>query len=251
MRKAVEVDPAAYTKFIVDQAIVRYETDGLGAVLVHYNSPASIDDQWYVFIIDGNGTVIGHPDPDRLGLDVKGWVGTDVNGYDFGPEMLATNEMGGWVPSVYVNPAEGTLGDEGAFELKNAWAVRHDGPLFVSGWYINTEEFVPQLISESAEHFRNGGLAAILEFYNNADISEGYLTGIIAAPNGEILTHIDPLLIGTNIEDLLGPAVRDATSEAAWITAEDNPAGAGGPRTMRFWVMDVEGILIGAGWYDD
>ena len=260
-------DPAAYTKFVVDQAIARYEAEGLDATLAHYNSPASIDDQWYVFIIDENDIVIGHPDPDRLGLDVNGWVSNDINGYDFGPEMLAATEMGCWVPYVYVNPAEGTLGDEGAFELKNAWVVRHDGLLFVSGWYINTEEFLPQLITESAEHFRNGGLQAILEFYNdpqgisvgliptaeyynNADIFDGYFTGVIAAPDGEILIHIDPRLIGTDIEDLLGPAVRNATSEGAWITAEDNPAGAKGPETMRFWVIEVDGTLIGAGWYD-
>ncbi len=259
-------DPAAYTKFVVDQAIARYEADGLDATLAHYNSPASIDDEWYVFIIDGNDIVIGHPDPDRLGLDVNGWVGTDINGYDFGPEMLAATENGRWVPYVYVNPAEGALGDKGAFELKNAWAVRHDGLLFVSGWYINTEEFLPQLIAESAVHFRTGGLEAILEFYNdpqgisvgliptaeyynNADIFDGYFTGIIATPDGEILTHIDPRLIGTDIEDLLGPAVRNATPEGAWITAEDNPAGAGGPDTMRFWAIDVDGTLIGAGWY--
>lgn len=220
-----------------------------------------------MFVIDGDDIVVGHPDPDRLGLDVKGRVGTDINGYDFGPEMLAATEMGRWVPYVYVNPAEGTLGDEGAFELKNAWVVRHDGLLFGSGWYIDTEEFVPQLISESAEHFCKGGLEAILEFYNDPQVISagliptadyynrtgtvgGYFTGIIAAPSGEILTHIDPQLIGTDIEDLLGPAVRNATAEGGWITTDDNPAGAG-PETMRIWLIDVDGTLIGAGWYNN
>ena len=258
-------DPAAYTRFVVDEAIARYEDEGLDAALAHYNSAASIDDQWYVFIVDEDDTVVGHYDADRRGLDVKGWVGTDINGYNFGPEMLAATEAGRWVPYVYVNPAAGTLGDEGTFELKNAWVVRHDGLLFGSGWYINTEQFVPQLISESAEHFRRGGMEAILEFYNDpqgvsagliptaeyynrTDTLDGYFTGIIAAPNGEILTHIDPQLIGTDVEDLLGPAVRNATAEGGWITAEDNPAGVG-PQTMRVWFIDVEGTLIGAGWY--
>ena len=261
-------NPAAYTEFVVAQAIARYETEGLDAALDHYNSPSSVDGQWYVFIIDKNDTVIGHYDPDRRGLDVKGWVGTDINGYNFGPEMLAATEAGRWVPYVYVNPAEGTLGDEGAFELKNAWVVRHDGLLFGSGWYINTEAFVPQLISESAEHFRRGGLEAILEFYNDpqgisaglvptaeyynsTDTLDGHFTGVIAAPGGEILAHIDPGLIGTDIEHLLGPAVRYATADGGWITAEDNPAGLGGPETMRFWIIDVDGTLIGAGWYND
>ena len=258
-------DPAAYTRFVVDEAIARYEAEGLDAVLAHYNRPSSIDDQWYVFIIDDNDEVIGHYDADRRGLDVKGWVGTDINGYNFGPEMLAATKAGRWVPYVYVNPAEGTLSDEGAFELKNTWVVRHDGLLFASGWYINTEEFVPQLMAESAEHFRTGGLEAILEFYNDpqgisagliptveyynsTDTLDGYFAGFIAAPDGEILTHFDPGLIGTDIEDLLGPAVRAATAEGAWITAEDNPTG-GGPETMRIWAIDVDGTLIGGGWY--
>ena len=124
---------------------------------------------------------------------------------------------------------------------------------------------MPQLISESAEHFRQGGLEAILEFYNDpqgisvgliptaqyynrTDTLDGYFTGIIAAPDGEILTHINPSLVGTDIEDLMGPAVRNATAEGTWITADDNPAGRG-PQTMRFWVMNVDGTLIGAGWY--
>ncbi len=260
-------DPAAYTKFVVDQAIAQYEAEGLDAALAHHNNPANLDGQWYVFVIDEDDTVIGHYEPDRRGLDVKGWVGTDINGYNFGPEMLAATEAGHWVPYVYVNPAAGTLGDEGAFELKNAWVVRHDGLLFGSGWYINTDEFVPQLIAESADHFRRGGMEAILEFYNDpqgisvgliptaeyynkTDTLDGNFTGIIAAPDGEILTHIDPTLIGTNIEDLLGPAVRNATAEGTWITANDNPADRG-PQTMRFWVMDVDGTLIGAGWYNN
>ena len=66
-----------------------------------------MDGQWYVFIIDENDVVIGHPDPDRRGLDVKGWVGTDANGYNFGPEMLSATEDGKWVSYVYRNPENG------------------------------------------------------------------------------------------------------------------------------------------------
>ena len=258
-------DPAEYTKYVVDSAISRYETQGLEATVDHYSRPGNVDGQWYVFIIDANDTVIAHYNPDLVGLDVKGPVGTDINGYNYGSEMLAATEAGRWVPYVYVNPASGTLGDDGAFELKNAWVVRHDGLLFGSGWYINTHAFVPALISESAEHFRAGGLEAILEFYNDpqgisagliptaqyynrTNTLDGFFSGFIATPDGEILAHIDPSLIGTNIEDLLGPAVRNATPDGAWITAEDNPAQAG-PNTMRVWVIDVDGTLIGAGWY--
>ena len=260
--------PAEYGAFVVDAAIARYQTQGREATLAHYNREESIDGQWYVFIIDEDDRIAAHPERERVGLDVTGWVGTDINGYNFAPEMLSGTGEGKWVSYVFANPASGSLGSgyTGEFELKNAWVVRHDGLLFGTGWYINVEEFLPQLISEEAEHFRRGGLEAILEFYsdprgitesltptaeyyNSTDTLDGYFSGFIAAPDGEILAHIDPALNGTDIEDLLGPAVRNATPDGAWITADDNPAEAGGPQTMRIWAIDVDGTFIGAGWY--
>lgn len=261
-------NPMAYTRWFVDAAIARYDADGLASALAHYNDPDSVDEQWYVFIVDRNAEVIGHYDPQRLGLNLLGFAGTDINGYKFGPEMLAADETGRWVPYVYVNPAEGTLDNESAFELKNAWVVRHDGLLFGSGWYINSDEFLPALISEASEHFRAGGLEAILafyndpygisagliptvEYYNRTETLDGYFSGFVAAPDGDILAHFDSSLIGTDIEDLLGPAVRKATAEGIWLTAVDNPADVAGPESMRIWVVDVNGTLIGGGWYND
>ena len=125
---------------------------------------------------------------------------------------------------------------------------RHDGLLFGSGWYVDTGEFAPALFSEPAEHFRRGGLEAVLEFYNDprgisaglipiaeyynrTGTLDGYLSGIIAAPDGEILAHIDAEFIRTDITDLLGPAVHNATAEGGWINAKDNPADVGVSRT--------------------
>ncbi|WP_419932274.1 hypothetical protein [Candidatus Poriferisodalis sp.] len=258
-------DAAAYTRFVVSQAIDLYDSAGLDALLDEVNSPDSVDGQWYVFVVDSDDTIIGHYDDNRLGADLNGWIGTDVNGYVFGAEMLTATQAGKWVPYVFSNPASGALGDEDSFEFKNAWVVRHDGLLFGSGWYVDTEEFAPQLFSEAAEHFRSGGLEAFLEFstepggvntgliplaeyYNRTVTLDGLFTGIAAAPDGTILAHIDPGLIDTDIEDLLGPAVRNATAEGGWITADDNPEGIG-PETMRMWLIDVDGTLIGGGWY--
>ena len=88
-----------------------------------------------MFIVDENDTVIGHPDVQRLGLDVKGWVGIDANGYNFGPDMLSASEEGKWVSYVFRNPESGSLGSDhtGTLQLKNAWVVKHDGLLFASG----------------------------------------------------------------------------------------------------------------------
>ena len=105
-----KADPAAYTQYVVGTAIARYENQGLDATIVHYSQPDSIDGQWYVFIIDADDRVIAHPDPGHVGLDLKGWVGTDANRYEFGPAMLAATEEGMWVSYVYRNPARGGAG---------------------------------------------------------------------------------------------------------------------------------------------
>ena len=257
--------PAAYTQFVVRQAIARYEAEGLEATLEHYNDVGSLDGQWSVFIIDSDNKLIGHYDSNRRGGDIEGILGTDINGYEFGSQMLAATAEGRWVSYFDVNPARGPLDDEDALQLKNGWIVRHDGLLFGSGWFIDTEHFTPQLITESAEHFRAGGIEALqafyndpqgisaglipaAEYYNRTNVLGGFFTGIVAGPDGKILLHIDPMLIGTDIESLLGPAVRDASETGAWITAADNPDGIG-PETMRVWAISVDGTFIGAGWY--
>ena len=184
--------PIEYTKFFVDKAISRYDTQGLDATLAHYNRPESVDGQWYAFVIDENDLVIGHPDAHRLGLDLKGWVGTDANGYNFGPDILSVTEEGKWVSYVYQNPESVRLGSghTGAMQLKNAWVVRHDGLLFASGWYINADEFTKSLVFAAVNKFRSvgleatiayftgpesvySGLAATIEYYNSAANVEG------------------------------------------------------------------------------
>ena len=129
-----KTSPAEYTKFFVSNAISRYETEGREATLAHYNRVESIDGQWYVFIVDVNDLVIAHPEVSLVGLDLKGPLGTDANGYNFGPEMLLATEEGKWVSYVYRNPETRNIGsDFGESQLKNAWVVSHDGLLFGSG----------------------------------------------------------------------------------------------------------------------
>ena len=88
---------AEYTKFFVESAISRYEAEGLDATLRYYNSERSVDGQWYVFIIDTDDIVIGHYNAYLIGENLKGSLGTDANGYEFGPDMLSATEDGKWV----------------------------------------------------------------------------------------------------------------------------------------------------------
>ena len=245
--------PVEYTKFFVEKAINRYETEGLDATLAHYNRQESIDGQWYVFIVDENDLVIGHPDPQRLGLDLKGWVGTDINGYNFGPDMLSATGEGKWVSYVYQNPESGTLGSDhiGTFQLKNAWVVKHDGLLFASGWYINADEFTKSLVFAAVNKFRSvgleatiayftgpesvySGLAATIDYYNSAETVEGEWFAFISDSSGMIVDHYNKTLVGTDLKDLLGTDVSEAPAEGSWVTTED----------VRVWV-------VGSGWHND
>ena len=251
--------PAEYTQYFVDNAIARYETQGLDATLAHYNSPQSIDGQWYVFIIDENDLVIGHPEPERLGLDVKGWVGTDINGYEFGPEMLAADEAGKWVSYVYRNPASGGIGS-GEFELKNVWVEKHDGLLFASGWHIDADEFTKMLVFTAVDKYREvglegtmayfaspgsalAGLEQAINYYNAAETVDGHWFAFIGGPDGKIVGHSDPSMIGGDVEDLLGGVVDlpAAEGEGIWVESE----------SLRVFVAGASGYVFGSGWARD
>ena len=249
--------PADYTKFFVNNAISRYEAQGLYATLAYYNRPESIDGQWYVFIIDGDDRVVAHPDPQRVGLDLKGWVGTDSNGYNYAPEMLSATEEGRWVTYVFANPESGEFGSgyTGEFELKNVWVVRHDGLLFASGWYVNADEFTQAMVATAAGVFRQVGLEGTIAYfaspetdytglqetiayYNNADTVQGEWFAFIADESGTVIDHYDKANVGKSLEDLLGTDMFEVTAEGSWVTTED----------VRVWLLGQDGMIFGSGW---
>ena len=250
-------DAPSYTKVFVRQATNLYDALGLEETLAYYNREESIDGQWYAFIIDEDDLVIGHPDPDRLGLDLKGWVGTDANGYNFGPEMLSAAEEGKWVSYVYRNPESGGLGiDFDHLELKNVWVMRHDGLLFASGWYIDADEFTKSLVATAARVFREvglegtiayfaspeiafAGLAAVIAYYNSAENVEGNWFAFIADESGTIIDHYHKEMVGKSLEDVLGTDTFEVTAEGNWVTTED----------VRVWVLGQDGMTFGSGWH--
>ena len=250
-------DPAAtpqaaaeHTKLVVEGAISRYEASGLQATADHYNDAANIDGQWYVFIVDAGGEVLVHFDPTRRHQNLNGWVGTDSNGYRFGPDMLAATEEGKWVTYVYRNPetADMLQGYFGDSQVKSAWVKRHDGLLFASGWYAEVETYMKALVGEIMEAFTDAsgslssdaspfgpdtvasGLVSTLEYYNNT-AGRGQSLAFVATSGGEIVSALgDPELPGRNIAEVLGPAALTATPGGVWIIETDNEPGTRDPR---------------------
>ena len=127
-----KAEPSAYTHWFMQQALARYDAQGRQAALAFFNSPHSVDGQWYLFILE-DGIAVGHPDQDVLGQDLRGDIGVDPTGYRFGDVILGVTDEGRWVDYVFRNLATG----EDA--VKHAWVVRHDGLIFGSGWYENTD----------------------------------------------------------------------------------------------------------------
>ena len=65
-----------YTQYYVKEAINRYKSDGLEAMVAYYNTPESVDGQWYMFISDQSGTMIAHGgNPDLIDRPVSAAVG--------------------------------------------------------------------------------------------------------------------------------------------------------------------------------
>ncbi|MCE2494809.1 MAG: cache domain-containing protein, partial [Alphaproteobacteria bacterium] len=120
-------DNPAFTKSFVEQAIELYEAIGREATVAYYNTKESVDDQWYVFIIDEDGYTIGHHNSMFIGRDPA--LRVDSTGRFYGDDLLSATETGRWVDYVLLNPE---TGDE---RQKHTWAVRHDGLIFASGWY--------------------------------------------------------------------------------------------------------------------
>ena len=246
-------DPAEYTKFFVDAAIGRYETQGLEATLAHYSREESIDGQWYVFIIGEDDRLIAHPNPYRLGLDLKGWVGTDANGYYYGPEMLSATDEGKWVSYVYRNPESGGIGPDhtGALEYKHVWTVRHDGLLFASGWYIPADEYTRFVVDEAIARYQAEGLEETLAYYSSIESVDGQWYVFVATPEGEIVGHYNAEGLAVHLQEMLDDGSFKATEDGVWVNHEDvNPA-TGEVEDKHFWLVEHDGLVFGSGWHHD
>lgn len=225
----VGADPREYTLAYVHRAIERYDRDGLDSLKAYYNSVASFESQWYLFVMDANDIYIIHPFLPRLiGTDIKNVVGSD--GFELGKEFAKATEAGHWIEYLWPHPI--TLKEV----PKVGYAVRHDGMIFASGYYpapsvaelrVATVEYVRQAV----EYYKENGLDATVEHYNSREsISDNdiYLR-LLDANNIVIVQPLQPQLIG---KDYVAVAktpqgvrvgelvVAAATEEGGWVQFE-------------------------------
>ncbi len=251
--------PDDYTKYLVNKAIDRYESEGLDATLAHYNTKESIDGQWYVFIMDQDDTMLAHAaNPDLVGRPASAAIGP--NGYPAGPAVAAVgDEDGEWFSYTYPNPSTGGL------ETKHSWMVRHDGLLFGTGWYEKgprksdapayTESFVQQAINL----YDAVGLEDTLAYYNTDESLDGQWYVFIFDPNDVLIAHAaNPSLVNLPASEVIGPnnyptgraVVASADEDGEWFSYTFPNPSTGGVETKHSWVVRHDGHVFGSGWYE-
>ena len=251
--------PADYTKFLVRDAISRYESEGLDATVAYYNTKESVDGQWYVFIIDENQTIIAHaPDPDLMGKHVSQALGP--NSYPTGSAVAASADQdGAWFDYTYANPASGVV------ETKHSWMVIHDGITFGSGWYergpgkSDAPAYTKAFVRQAMNLYVALGLEETVAYYNAKESVDGQWYVFIIDENQTIIAHApDPDLVGKHVSQALGPnsyptgsaVAASADQDGAWFDyTYANPA-SGVVETKHSWVVIHDGITFGSGWYE-
>ena len=252
-------DAPAYTKAFVQQAMNLYVALGLEETVAYYNAKESIDDQWYVFIIDENQTIIAHaPNPDLVGKHVSQALGP--NSYPTGSAVAASADQdGAWFDYTYANPASGVV------ETKHSWVVIHDGITFGSGWYergpgkSDAPAYTKAFVRQAMNLYVALGLEEAVAYYNAKESIDDQWYVFIIDENQTIIAHApDPDLVGKHVSQALGPnsyptgsaVAASADQDGAWFDyTYPNPA-SGVVQTKHSWVIIHDGITFGSGWYE-
>ena len=121
-------DPAAHTQAYVAAAIEMYDREGADATWAYYNSPASIDEDRFLLVVDENNLLL-------TAVILPALIGQDYSvvfaqAAGLGPDEVSQLETataeGNWFSIPYHNPL--TAEDD----VMHIWAVRHDGLLFAA-----------------------------------------------------------------------------------------------------------------------
>ena len=252
--------PTAYTQAYVQAAIDYYEANGLDETVNHYNDPASVDGQWYIFIADETGRLIVHgANHDLVGVPLDDVI--DGNGYPSGRIVANDADEGGaWSEYVFFNPATGRS------QAKHSWLVIHDGLIFGSGWYEDgprkseqpayTQEYVRQALNL----YDSLGREALVDYYNNPVSIDGQWYMFITDESGRLIVNgANQDLVGMPLVDVVGangfPSGRivadDADEDGEWsVNTFYNPA-TGRSQIKHPWLVRHDGLIFASGWYED
>lgn len=253
---AAKTDPAAYTQAFVAQAVRLYEAIGREATFAYYNTLESVDEDWYVFIIDENeNTVVNANRPDILGTSPKTRV--DVRGKSYGEELVAATADGVWVDYYFLNPGTGYE------EQKHAWAVKHDGLIFASGWYERAEaeddaSYTQSFVHRALQRYDAQGREAALAYFSSPESVQGPWYVFVLDENQVTIAHPNPEHIGRTREQRIdkrgydyGADFLTATEEGKWISYIFVDLDTNQERQKHTWLIKHDGLYFGSGWYEE
>ena len=263
-------EPSAYTYWFVQQALERYDAQGRQATLDFYNSPQSVDSQWYLFIleeIDGAIYTIAHATRPELVGTTR--VRVDSRAFDYGAAFAATTEAGHWVDYVFLNPAIG------ADQLKHTWIIRHDGLLFGSGWYEDAPDesssaadggamqdpagFTVDFVQQALRRYDADGREATLAYYSSPQSVDGEWY-IFLFEDGIAVGHPDQDVLGQDLRGDLGvdptgyrfgDVILGVTDEGRWVDYVFRNLATGEDAVKHTWVVRHDGLIFGSGWYEN
>lgn len=258
-------DPEALAVAHVQAAIDRYKAEGREAAIAYYNSPASIDGQWYVFIADENDLFVAHPAaPSFVGGDMKNIPGLD--GLLIGVDIAMAPEAGHWTEYLWPNP------DTNKLELKRTWSIRYDGYLFSSGYYqawhpdpatlltVSKEDpkaFTRAFVLAAIARYQLEGREATIAYYNDPASIDGQWYIFISDENDIVVVHpTAPDLLGTDIKEIVshgfpsGAEVAKATGTGRWTEYLSPHPETGQTAQKRTWSIRHDGYLFGSGYYE-
>ena len=250
-----DADPREYTVEYVERAIERYERDGLESMLNYYNSVASFEGEWYLFATDANDIYHVHPLLPRLiGTDIKDVVGSD--GYELGKALAQATEEGVWVEYLWPHPV--TLKEV----PKVGYAVRRDGMLFASGYYVQVEDPAAQTqayVQQAVEYYQANGLDATIAHYNSQESVDGQWSLTLADENDIVrVALLAQHLIGTDLKDLgagrirqIGREMAAATEEGLWVSYVFPNVRSSETLYAHTWAIRHDGLLFTSRYYDD
>ena len=251
------------TQAYVDDAIRYYNRNGLQATLAHYNTLDSVDGDLYLFVLDADYKLIVHPTvPTNIGMDIRGPLGTDITGKNYGAEALTVDENGKWVDYVYLNPA-----DNFDYERKHSWIVRHDNLIFGSGWYerdVALESapatYTRALVEQAVARYDANGRDATVNYYNSPESVDGQHYVFIGDENDVMLAHATvPANVGKHFNDIISPdgypagaqVAAAAVEGGAWTTYTYLNTATDNVETKHSWVTRHNGMIFGSGWYEE
>ena len=251
-------DQPAYTQAFVQRAISLYDAVGFDVTVAYYNTPESMDGQWYMFIGDENDVMSAHAfNPALVGLAAAEI--TAPNNYPSGAALAAVaDEDGEWFSYAFANPSTG------AVSFKHSWVVRHDGRVFGSGWYeagpskADNPAYTQAFVQRAIDLYDALGRDATVEYYKTRESVDGqWYVFIIGADDGITISHPNPIFLGRDpalridaTGYFYGDDMLSATEAGRWVDYVLENLATGEDRQKHTWAVLHDGLIFGSGWYE-